>query len=674
MGALNHEQTHDGFGNVPHLELPNKANLIERIFKSSVFGLMLLGLDRKIIAANPAFCNIIGYTEAEIASNTFSITFPDDVEEDNKNLDNLINGVYPFRTLNKRYIHKNGSIRWVEHTSFLLNTESGDPELFIIQVVDVTDKISTKVSLKESEANLQAIFNASPDIVMLCETDGRVITINNTYPQLIGKQAADLVGKVIFDFIPESIRESRKHHLFEAVKEGIAIRFEDVVNGRTWENTIYPIKDSDGRVLRVAAFGHNITRIKQVEAERRLLIDDLTLAKEKAIQSDLLKSSLLSNMSHEFRTPLNGILGFADILKENTFDNEQIMMIDIIKDSGKRLFQTLDDILTIAELESSSCQVNLTPIDLKTIIHSISNRYMLDVERKALKLNIQLTDYSEFELISDKELVDKSLDRIFRNAIKFTEAGEITIKTDVNFTFNDYSIIISITDTGIGIAAENQEKVFKSFRQVSEGMGREFEGNGLGLSIAKQLIELLNGRIYLKSRQGVGTSFFVELPLRLKSSLKKPVFNTSFAENEKDALKNMINKYGKKPKVLLVEDNQINSNLVISYLAGYVDITHVSTGQEAIDFAQKIIYDFVLMDINLGMGINGIEATREIRKIEGYLQTPVAAITGYVLKGEKDMLFSLGLNYYLGKPFRINDLHELVGTILEDLVRIRMEE
>ncbi len=650
------------------IDQKSRESFLEGAIKSSVLGMMLLNLSRNIYFANPSFCNLVGYTEEELTSNQFIITHPDDIADSDRNLESLVNGDCSYITIKKRYIHKNGSVLWVEHTSTIQRNDKGEPEFFIIQVKDISSIISIEESLKVSEANLKAVFNVSSNIIMLTDLEGQIIEINNTFPEMLGIQIEDMIGKNIFNYIPQEIRDERIKHLQEVIKDGIAVQFEDSSNGRTWQNLIYPIKDEKGNVTRIAAYGNNITRIKAAEAENKQLFEDLTLAKEKAIQSDLLKSSLLSNMSHEFRTPLNGILGFTEILRELMSDPEQCKMVDIINDSGRRLFQTLDDILMIAELDSSSCLVQLTAIDPWNLINALTSRYKSEIIRKQLTLNTQIVDIPDFELVSDKDLIEKALERILRNAIKFTEKGGITIKTQKLSDGSNHSILISISDTGIGIADEDQEKIFKSFRQVSEGMGREFEGNGLGLSIAKKLIQLLNGMIRVSSQKGVGTTFIIELPLRAKSDVY-PIVESEPEITTEGRLQTVIAEFGRKPRILLVEDNNYNAILAISFLENYCEIKHASDGAEAITMIKNEKFDFILMDINLGIGINGIETTREIRKIEGYENIPVAALTGYVLKGEQDKLFSLGLTHYLGKPYRMIELHDMASSILTQIMR-----
>jgi CheY-like chemotaxis protein len=244
------------------------------------------------------------------------------------------------------------------------------------------------------------------------------------------------------------------------------------------------------------------------------------------------------------------------------------------------------------------------------------------------------------------------------NAIKYTKSGGVTVE----LSKKDQKIIIKIIDTGIGIAKDKHDIIFEEFRQESEGFSRSFEGTGLGLSITKKFVELMKGKIYVESEQGKGSTFIVELPyetipepINIKLSNEEPVHESmkTITENEK------------KTSILIVEDYEDNSYYIENILNDY-KTDSAKDGPDALFRTKEKIYDIILMDINLGKGMDGIAAVKEIRKMDGYKNTPIVALTAYVMNGDKEEFLAAGCTHYLGKPFRRKQLVDIIGTIIKE--------
>ncbi|MEI7812556.1 MAG: hybrid sensor histidine kinase/response regulator [Ignavibacteria bacterium] len=289
---------------------------------------------------------------------------------------------------------------------------------------------------------------------------------------------------------------------------------EDIVKGFEMGGVDYITKPFNSTELIARVVTHlDLKKSKEDIELRKIVEEQLSNAKTKAEELSRFKSSLLGNLSHEFRTPLIGIIGFAQMLNDWATDPEFLMMIDSIYNSGKRLLSTLNSILDLSELEAGNLKANINEFNLSDIVQSVARLFKTDALRKQLSLIIEITDVGIIGLI-DKALFDQVLIYVIDNAIKYTETGSITIKVKKETDMQDNSWgVISITDTGTGIPAGARELIFEEFRQASEGFTREFDGIGLGLTIAKKMLSLMNGKIELNSELGKGTDIKITIPL-----------------------------------------------------------------------------------------------------------------------------------------------------------------
>lgn len=408
-------------------------------------------------------------------------------------------------------------------------------------------------------------------------------------------------------------------------------------------------KDSNGNAVRITGTIIDITEKKKIE-------NDLLTAKEKAEEMNRLKTNFFSNMSHEFRTPLNGILGLASILIEMIPEEEKQKMLNDIIFSGKRLQNTLDSILEYAQLDSVFNPETLHEVDLRLIVASRIKECSTLCRQKGIPVFFNSPLRPVFVDATEK-YISIIVYNLLENSIKFTSQGQITV--EVNSLFEDGAEwgIIKVSDTGIGILKEHQSIIFQEFRQVSEGYGRYYEGAGLGLALINKLVSLLNGCISVESEYGVGSAFTVKIPIASKSLL-----NERFPENKEIP---HAREEDEKKRILLIEDNQVNKDVVTLFLKKICNVDFANTGERGILLARNYSYPVVMVDINLGSGMNGVEAAKEIRKIEGYANVPIIAVTGYAMHGDKEKLIAEGIDYYLAKPFEKPDLIDIVLKALK---------
>jgi len=390
---------------------------------------------------------------------------------------------------------------------------------------------------------------------------------------------------------------------------------------------------------------------------RKKMQKELIEAMQKAEVSSKLTSSLLANMNHELRTPMNGILGFSEILMNELDDTEKKSKAENILISGRRLMDTLDAIMDLSYLESDKITRKFKPVSVEKIITSVVKTYEASIKRKQLELNCRIP--AVLNILGDAHLFRHLVKNIVDNAVKYTDKGSITLEADLIDKDGIPMVSITFRDTGIGIAEENHELIFEAFRQVSEGYGRQFEGSGLGLSISKKIVTLMNGEIMLKSKQGEGSEFTIFLPAVTKIPVPESV-------DVGELLKPKLHKKQttKLPDVLLVEDSTVNLQLLIFYLKDYCNIYSVLDGRSAVEMTRNQKFDAILMDINLGPGMDGIQAMLEIRKRQDYRSVPIIAVTGYASIGDRERLLATGFTEYLPKPFKKDVVLDIFYTVL----------
>ena len=402
----------------------------------------------------------------------------------------------------------------------------------------------------------------------------------------------------------------------------------------------------------------NIQLIKDIKEKERLQ-NELIEALDRSEESERLKSSLLSNMNHEFRTPITGVLGMATVLKENTSSAKDRHMLDCIVSSGKRLMKTLNSILEFAQVEANILEKSFHNIDLVRVINSIAGEYADKCKAKGLRLEKTIATDNVI-VKSDEKILLQILNNLLENALKFTEKGNVEIACRLVNDQDGVFAEVKVKDSGIGIAKEYHDVIFHEFRQVSEGLARNYEGVGLGLTLVRKLVEIMKGSIAVESELGKGSVFILRLPVAEGSEEK---ININKFENWEDEI-NIVLPHDELPLVLLVEDNYINIEVVDMFLEDICRVDSAKTGEEAIKAAKEISYELILMDINLGAGLDGVETTKIIRKIHGYENIPVIALTGYAMESDKDKFLSEGFTNYLAKPFEKEAIVKLVSNVL----------
>jgi PAS domain S-box-containing protein len=505
-------------------------------------------------------------------------------------------------------------------------------------------------ALQESENRFKQVAENAKEWIWEVDIKGLFTYSSPVVKSLLGYTDEEIVGKKHFyDFyLPEEL-DKLKIEVFKVLSVGgIISNFENKnvhKDGHVlmMTTTGSPTYDNNGNIIGYCGVNTDIT-------ERTKMMSELVQAKEKAEESDKLKTAFINNISHEIRTPLNGIIGFGQFLaEENLTKEERLGYFNLIQKSSNRLVNTVSDYIDIARIVSGTMEVNNKEFDLIQFFDIISQKTHNICEEKNIDFKVFTPMINgKLMLNSDAEIIDKVLYILLENAIKFTNHGCISCGFNVLNGFIDFYV----KDTGRGIAKNQLEKIFIMFSQEDTSNTRGYEGSGLGLTIARGLVQLLGGTISVVSEKGVGSTFSFTVPYKA-SGLK-----SNLLSSDKSSLKNSL-----KPLILIVEDDDLNF-LYIEAVIKMIncDYLHAKNGVEAVDMCkQNDQITLVLMDIKMPV-MNGVEATQIIHLFRPEL--PIIATTAYAQTGDEFRFISAGCNGYITKPIKREKLIELVDKYI----------
>jgi signal transduction histidine kinase/CheY-like chemotaxis protein len=408
-----------------------------------------------------------------------------------------------------------------------------------------------------------------------------------------------------------------------------------------------------------AAFKANVDMVHQLEAARDQAVGEreaANAAREEARQANRAKSNFLATMSHEIRTPMNGVLGMAQLIRRDEIDPAQSERLDVLIESGEHLLSILNDILDVSKIDAGRLEITPRAEDLRAFMTGLVGFWRPRAEEKGLTLTLQIDPSTPDHVMMDAVRVRQVLFNLVGNALKFTPTGGVEVRVEAQVSGRRAPLIhIAVADTGVGIAAHTVPKLFDRFSQGDESEARRFGGTGLGLAIAKQLTELMGGRIWVESELGRGSTFHVQAPLPLAEAPARPDVDALPAP---PALAGGL-------QILAVDDNPVNL-LVLDQLLTSLGhtVAKAAGGAEALELAARAPFDLVLMDIHMP-GMSGLEALRQLRASSGPNRAaPVIALTADVTSGGRDSYLELGFDDHASKPIQVETLIEAMARAL----------
>lgn len=534
----------------------------------------------------------------------------------------------------------------------ILNQELLATEEEIRSNLDQIQDLQGHLELKERQ--YRGLVENATDLIYELDAKGVFVFANAVMERLSGFAKEELLQMPYWDLVHPDHRE----RVIEFYRQQRKARVENtylefVLQSRTGDDVwigqnVRMLYREDGFVYRVSAISRNISALKQTE-------QNLKDAKERAEEATLAKSEFLSRMSHEIRTPMNAIIGFTNLLLKGVLNDEQREQLELLRFSGESLLTIINDILDFSKIEAGKLTLEHVDFDLQHLM--LNTKRML--EHQAAKKNIGFQFFYDDTSLprrvrGDSVRLAQVVTNLASNAIKFTHTGHVQLAvTNAGLEDGKHCVRIEVHDTGIGIAPDKVDSIFKSFVQADTDTTRKFGGTGLGLSIAKMLVNRMGSDIRVTSVPGEGSTFW--FTVLLEPAAPDVVATQPVADTLHDLKPLSL-------RLLLVEDNPINQLIASTFLRGWgIEVDLANNGQEAVQCVQQHRYQMVLMDLQMPV-MDGYEATRQIRAMtDHYFKTiPILALTASAMLGMRDKVMEVGMNDFITKPFSPEDLYRKI--------------
>ena len=580
-----------------------------------------------------------------------------------------------------RILLSDHSVRWIAAKGRFYYGEDGSPQLMECVASDITEQKRNEIEihrlnsdleqrieertekLRESEQKLRSISDYANDAIIMMDDLARITYWNPAAEKIFWYSSTEALGNTLHDLLAPK----RYHNDFNMGYPGFLRTGEGSAMGKSRD--LFAIR-KDGQEIAVSVSSsavflndawHAIGIVHDIQ-ERLIYEKELEEARGAAETANKAKSEFLSNMSHEIRTPMNGIIGMMQLMEYTSLDEEQREYVDAINSSSHNLLRLINDILDLSKIEAGKIELEQHEFSFRATVSDVVNTQISLVHRKGLQLITDIPDEIPDNLIGDQLRLKQIILNFLSNAIKFTDSGSIAIAVTMHQEADSLTTIrIGVTDSGIGISVGAIQKIFEPFSQADSSTTRKFGGTGLGLTICRQLAELMGGKIEVESTAGVGSTFSVVVPFVVSS--------VSVKHQEKRNRETSHLKWeGRSLRILVVDDNEINQNIA-GYLLKKAGIDYVlaSDGQEALDVWLEFTFDLILMDVHMPV-MNGIEATKIIREKEAGMDiyTPIIALTADALREEKENFLKQGFDGCVTKPFEINTLFAEMRRCIPD--------
>lgn len=515
----------------------------------------------------------------------------------------------------------------------------------------LNDKIAfAEKQLKVQEQAYNNLYNAieKSNAVIEFNPDGKIITVNDTFLNIFNYKREELLGEKNTIFLDEE--DTLNNQVFwESLRSGKyqSGKFKRLnKEGKIiWIQASYsPVFDHDGDLVKITKIAQDIT----AEVMKQ---ESITEAKELADELNVQKDTFIANMSHELRTPLNAIIGFSELLLHDEKDKLKNQYLTAIKSASDSLLYLVNDILDLSKIESGNIEYDNSVFQIHQIVEDVFNVLSLKAQQKGIDFKFFFSNDVPKHIFGDKNRLIQVLNNLLNNAIKFTNSGKVQLLVELNVTEKTDQLKFTITDTGIGIPKNKLENIFSRFTQAESSTSRVYGGTGLGLNISKLIVENQGGEIGVSSTVNVGSEFWFTLPF-VASEIEEII---NFASEEDINLASA--------KILVCEDNELNQLLLKSiFKSTQLEVTYAENGLVALDVLKEMTFDLIVMDLQMPF-LDGYETTKIIRK-ELNLDVPIIALTAHSLVKEKEKCLQIGINDYLSKPFKSDELLLKISNLI----------
>lgn len=535
----------------------------------------------------------------------------------------------------------------------------------LILVRDISDRHRAEEALRESEERFRTFMDNSPAVAFVKDNLGRYVYINKTFERAFDMKSEELQGKTDFDLWPLDVATTLRETDKGVLAADTAIEVLEVAPNQDgqlgyWLGYKFPLKNSSGDKF-LAGMSIDVTARRQAEEE-------LSIAKAAAEAANAAKSEFLANMSHEIRTPMNGIIGMTELTLGTELTPEQREYMQLVRFSADSLLTVINDILDFSKIEAGKLSLEAADFNLRETIAGTLKTLALRANEKGLEMIENIDLKVPDALIGDSVRLRQIIINLVGNAIKFTSEGEIAVTIEIESqTGNEVGLRFAVRDNGIGIPLEKQRTIFEAFSQADGSITRKFGGTGLGLAICSQLVEMMGGRIWVESEEGKGSTFRFIARFSLQNvGISQPengphtksLAGPAVSENERSLM------------VLLAEDNPVNQRLAVRLLEkrGH-KVLVAESGKEVVTAFRKQRFDVILMDVQMP-DMNGFEATAVIRQLEkdSDRRIPIIAMTAHALKGDRERCLEAGMDDYISKPVKPDELFRLLTVVTSDMV------